>query len=74
MKWQQPKAEEAALEINGSAPSANGGLSSPSESMTREELYEQASALHIQGRSNISQAELLEAIRTHDSQFADPPL
>ena len=67
LKWKQPKPEdEAALEINGTAPAANGG-SAGYESLTREELYEKASALDIEGRSSMTKAELLDAVRTHEA-------
>lgn len=61
VKWKEPKAQDlAALEINGTEPLANG-----EEALTREELYEKASSLEIEGRSSMTKAELIEAIRAH---------
>lgn len=46
-------------------PSRKGGKASPYEDWTREELYERAQEIGIDGRSNMDKSELIEALRTH---------
>ncbi|MEE4015065.1 Rho termination factor N-terminal domain-containing protein [Roseibium sp. FZY0029] len=45
------------------SPSVKGGKASPYESWTKEELYERAQELEIDGRSKMSKSELIEALR-----------
>ena len=42
-----------------------GGKAPPYEERTKEELYEQAKELGIEGRSDMSKDELIDAIRNH---------
>ncbi|MEN3791493.1 Rho termination factor N-terminal domain-containing protein [Fulvimarina sp. MAC3] len=44
-------------------PSKKGGKSPPYEEWTRDELYERAQELDIDGRSNMSKDELIDALR-----------
>lgn len=46
------------------APSAKGGKSKPYEDWTKEELYERAQELEIEGRSKMKKSELIEALRS----------
>jgi hypothetical protein len=45
------------------APSRKGGRASPYEDWTKEELYERAQELEIDGRSGMDKAELIAALR-----------
>ena len=42
---------------------ATGNPTAPLEERTRDELYERARQLHVEGRSTLSKAELVRAIR-----------
>lgn len=42
-----------------------GGESSPYEEWTRDDLYERAQEIGIEGRSDMDKAELIEALRNH---------
>lgn len=42
-----------------------GGESSPYEEWTKDELYERAKEIDIEGRSDMAKDELIEALRTH---------
>lgn len=42
-----------------------GGKAKPYEERTKEELYQQAKALDIKGRSSMSKAQLIDALRNH---------
>jgi len=44
---------------------ARGGESGSYEDWTKDELYERAQELEIEGRSNMSKDELIEALRDH---------
>lgn len=44
-------------------PSAKGGKASPYEQWTRDELYERAQELDIDGRSSMSKGDLITALR-----------
>ncbi|MFC5951118.1 Rho termination factor N-terminal domain-containing protein [Pseudonocardia lutea] len=63
--------EKAARIANASAAegkkkvSARGGRSGSYEDMTKDELYERAKKVGIEGRSNMSKDELVKALRDH---------
>lgn len=62
--------EKAARIANAQAsddmdPSKKGGKAPPYEEWTREELYDRAQEIGIDGRSNMSKDELIEALRNH---------
>jgi hypothetical protein len=44
-------------------PSEKGGKASPYEEWTRDELYERAQELELDGRSSMDKNELIEALR-----------
>ena len=44
-------------------PGKKGGKQSPYEEWTKDELYERAQELDIEGRSDMSKDELIEALR-----------
>tara|TARA_R110002020_G_scaffold22460_3_gene75932 strand:+ start:1465 stop:1740 length:276 start_codon:yes stop_codon:yes gene_type:complete len=46
-------------------PSQAGGKSPPYEEWTKDELYDRAREIGIEGRSQMSKDELIEALRTH---------
>jgi hypothetical protein len=45
------------------APSRKGGRASPYEEWTKDELYERAQELEIDGRSGMDKAQLIAALR-----------
>ncbi len=49
----------------GDAPSRAGGKAPPYEDWTRDELYERAQEIGIDGRSYMTKDELIEALRGH---------
>jgi len=60
--------EKAARIANAQAndsqkPSKKGGEASPYENWTKDELYERAQELDIDGRSDMTKGELIEALR-----------
>lgn len=63
--------EKAARIANSSAAegeqtvAARGGRAGSYEDMTKDELYERAQRVGIDGRSSMSKDELIEALRTH---------
>ncbi|MEM9733064.1 MAG: Rho termination factor N-terminal domain-containing protein [Pseudomonadota bacterium] len=62
--------EKAARIANAQAnksmnPSQKGGKAAPYEERTKDELYEQAKDLEIEGRSTMSKDELIHALRNH---------
>ena len=59
--------EKAARIANTSRTEAGkrGGSSQPYEERTKEELYEQAKNIGIEGRSKMSKQELIHALRNH---------
>ncbi|MCD1633682.1 Rho termination factor N-terminal domain-containing protein [Martelella mediterranea] len=62
--------EKAARIANAKAndsmkPSKKGGESQPYEEWTRDDLYERAREIGIEGRSKMSKKELIKAIRNH---------
>lgn len=48
---------------DGMSPSEKGGKAPPYEEWTKEELYERAQELDIDGRSDMTKDELIEALR-----------
>ncbi|PVA11912.1 Rho termination factor [Pelagivirga sediminicola] len=62
--------EKAARIANAKAnkdmhPSKKGGKASPYEKWTKEELYERAQEIGIDGRSDMSKDQLIKALREH---------
>jgi hypothetical protein len=47
------------------SPSKKGGGSKKYEKRTKKELYERAKEVGIEGRSNMSKEELIDALRNH---------
>jgi hypothetical protein len=47
------------------APGKKGGKQPPYEEWTKEDLYERAQELDIDGRSDMDKEELIEALRDH---------
>ncbi|RMA41642.1 DUF7218 family protein [Rhodophyticola porphyridii] len=47
------------------APSKKGGKAPPYEEWTKEELYDRAQEIGIDGRSDMSKDGLIEALRNH---------
>lgn len=54
---------KAAAIANSDAASERGGSSTPYEEWTKDELYERAQELDIEGRSSMDKEELVEALR-----------
>jgi hypothetical protein len=50
---------------SGQHPSKKGGHAKRYEDRTKDELYEQAKQVGIEGRSTMSKSELIDALRTH---------
>lgn len=46
-------------------PSKDGGKGKKYEARTKEELYQKAKEVGIEGRSNMSKDELIDALRNH---------
>ena len=57
--------EKAARIANTPNSGEKGGHASRYEERTKQELYEQAKKIGIEGRSNMSKQELIEALRNH---------
>lgn len=62
--------EKAARIANASAdssrnPQHKGGKSSSYEDWSKEDLYDRAKEIGIEGRSNMSKSELIDALRNH---------
>ena len=57
--------EKAARIANSSGASKRGGESSPYEDWTKDDLYERAQELEIDGRSDMTKDELIEALRSN---------
>lgn len=49
----------------GDTPMKSGGKAPPYEEWTRENLYERAQEIGIEGRSEMDKAALIEALRQH---------
>jgi len=58
--------EKAARIANaGDEASERGGESAPYEDWTKEELYDKAQEVGIEGRSDMDKEELIDALRNH---------
>jgi hypothetical protein len=57
--------EKAARIANTKNAGKKGGKASTYEERTKEELYEQAKEIGIEGRSKMTKQELIEALRNH---------
>lgn len=57
--------EKAARIANTENAGKKGGKASDYEDRTKEELYEQAKKIDIEGRSEMTKDELIEALRNH---------
>lgn len=55
--------EKAARIANTPDASSKGGKADPYEEWTKDELYERAQELDIEGRSDMTKEELIEALR-----------
>lgn len=56
---------KAAAIANTPDAGERGGKADPYEERTKEELYEQAKELDIEGRSEMTKGELIEALRSN---------
>lgn len=50
---------------SGEKPSKKGGNAAPYEDWSRDDLYDRAKEIGIDGRSGMSKAELINALRNH---------
>ena len=57
--------EKAARIANSENSGEKGGEASKYEERTKEELYQQAKEIGIDGRSNMDKQELIKALRNH---------
>ena len=48
---------------HGQHPSQKGGRAKPYEEWTKDELYDRAQELDVEGRSDMTKAELIDALR-----------
>ncbi len=55
--------EKAARIANSPDAASRGGAAPPYEEWTRDELYERARELDVEGRSSMTKAELIDALR-----------
>lgn len=55
----------AAANSGRSAIARRGGRSSSYEDMTRQQLYDRAKKVGIEGRSNMSKSQLIDSLRNH---------
>ncbi|WP_316014835.1 Rho termination factor N-terminal domain-containing protein [Roseobacter sp. HKCCA0434] len=58
------KGKAAAIANSGKDASEKGGSNPPYEEWTKDELYDRAQELEIEGRSNMSKEELIDALRS----------
>lgn len=56
--------EKAARIANSEGASERGGEASPYEEWTKDDLYERAQQLDIDGRSDMTKDELIDALRS----------
>lgn len=59
------KEKAARIANSGKEASKKGGKSKKYEKRTKQELYEKAKEVGIEGRSKMSKEELIEALRNH---------
>ena len=57
--------EKSARIANTDNAGKKGGKADPYEERTKEELYEQAKKIGIEGRSDMTKEELIDALRNH---------
>lgn len=57
--------EKSARIANTPDAGKKGGKASPYEEWTKMELYDKAKMIGIEGRSNMSKKELIDALRNH---------
>ncbi|MCI5056983.1 MAG: Rho termination factor N-terminal domain-containing protein [Flavobacteriales bacterium] len=57
--------EKSARIANSEDTGYRGGKAKPYEERTKEELYEQAKNIGIEGRSKMNKAELIQALRNN---------
>lgn len=57
--------EKAARIANADNPGQKGGKHAPYEQWTKDELYERAQEVGIDGRSDMTKDELIDALRNH---------
>ena len=57
--------EKAARIANAKGASKKGGKAEPYEERTKEELYQRAQEIGIEGRSDMSKPQLVKALRNH---------
>jgi len=57
--------EKAARIANAQGASKRGGKNPPYEEWTKDELYDRAQEIGIDGRSTLSKSELIDALRNH---------
>lgn len=55
----------ANAKAGGGSPSKEGGKAPPYEEWTRDELYDRAKEIGIDGRSKMDKSELIDALRAH---------
>ncbi|NNF54297.1 MAG: Rho termination factor [Acidimicrobiales bacterium] len=56
---------KAAAIANSEGASERGGSSPPYEEWTKDDLYDRAKELDIEGRSNMNKEQLIEALRSN---------
>lgn len=59
------KEKAARIANSGSESSEKGGKADPYEEWTKDELYDKAQQIGIDGRSSMDKEELIEALRNH---------
>lgn len=62
---QEKAARIANAKAAGDNPSSKGGKAEPYEDWTRDDLYDKAKTIGIEGRSGMTKAELIAALRDH---------
>lgn len=65
LKDQGYSKEKAARIANSENSGKKGGKAKPYEERTKEELYDQAKEIGIEGRSKMDKQELIEALRNY---------
>ncbi len=55
----------ANAKANGSQPSKKGGKAPSYDEMSKDDLYERAQEIGIDGRSKMSKGDLIDALRNH---------
>ena len=63
LRRQGASEEKAARIANASGASSRGGRSEPYEDWTKDELYDRAKELDVEGRSTMTKDELIDALR-----------